>query len=224
MIARVSALVFAALLLIAARGPVLVPDVSRDVIKIQGDFNGATLLLFGAINYPAGVRNPDDVDIIVVLKGPEESITVREKQQVAGIWVNAESSEFRSAPAFYALASSRPVNEIVDDRTADIYELGLQHLQLSPAGRIESEQLARFSGGLVERNSRYQLYKTLPGNVVIRDGILYRASINLPARVPVGDYTAVWPDLRPDRGIHGGRLRLDCRHGLPQALTGGPIP
>ena len=190
MIARLTALLVCAFVLTGARGPVLVPDVSQDVVQIRGDFNGARLLLFGAINYPAGVRDPDSVDIIVVLKGPEQSITVREKQQVAGIWINAESSEFRSAPAFYALASSRPIEDIVDDRTADIYELGLHHLQLSPAGRIESDQLSRFTTGLVDRSERYGLYSAAMNSVRISDGILYRARIDLPARVPVGDYTA----------------------------------
>ena len=35
---------------------------------------------------------------------------LREKQKVAGIWVNAESIDFRSAPGYYAIASSRPIS------------------------------------------------------------------------------------------------------------------
>jgi hypothetical protein len=62
----------------------------------------------------------------VVLRGPTRPIIVREKQKVAGIWVNADSIDFRSAPAYYAIASSRPIDKIVDARTAAIYELGLK--------------------------------------------------------------------------------------------------
>jgi hypothetical protein len=72
----------------------------------------------------------------VVLKGPTRSIVLREKQRIAGIWVNAESTEFRSAPTFFAVASSRPIGRIVDDKTAAIYELGLPWLQLSRSGPI----------------------------------------------------------------------------------------
>ncbi|MEH6756442.1 MAG: TIGR02186 family protein [Parasphingorhabdus sp.] len=178
------------LFLATANAPILVPDVSQDKISIKGDFNGAQLLLFGAITYPAGTRNRDRADIVVVLKGPTESIVLREKQKIAGIWINAASSEFRSAPGYYAVASSRPVGEIVDAKTADIYELGLDHLQLSPAGAIDSKELGRFTSGLVDLNTRSSLYKNLPNSVEITDSVLYQARINLPASVPVGKYSA----------------------------------
>ncbi|MBU1258518.1 MAG: TIGR02186 family protein, partial [Alphaproteobacteria bacterium] len=96
------------LLLGAATAPQLVPDVSQRDIEIQYSFTGADLLLFGAIVYPDGNRPEKPADIVVVLKGPEQSITMREKQKVAGIWVNADRASFRSAPSFYAMASSRP--------------------------------------------------------------------------------------------------------------------
>ena len=115
---------------------------------------------------------------------------MREKQQIAGIWINAASSEFRSAPGFYAVASSKPIEQIVDDKTADIYELGLNHLQLSPAGAIDSRELDRFVVGLVDLNTRQNLFKNLPNSVKITNSVLYQARINLPASVPVGDYTA----------------------------------
>jgi uncharacterized protein (TIGR02186 family) len=177
-------------LLSMANAPVLVPDVSQDRISIRGDFTGAQLLLFGAISYPGQAQPSQDSDIVVVLKGPEQSIIVREKRQIAGIWVNADSSEFRSAPGYYAMASSRPIAKIVDDRTADIYELGLGHLQLSPAGRFDGAAMQRFTAGLVDLKSRSELYKSLENKVEISNGILYRARISLPASVPEGEYTA----------------------------------
>ena len=49
-------------------------------------------------------------DIVVVVKGPTQSVLVREKEKVAGIWVNADRTRYRSAPSFYAIASSRPIS------------------------------------------------------------------------------------------------------------------
>ena len=178
------------MVLLLGAGPVLVPEVSQDKVSIRGDFTGAQLLLFGAITYPRAESAREKADIVVVLKGPERSIVVREKQRIVGIWLNAASSEFRSAPSFYAVAASRPVEEIVDTRTADIYELGLDHLQLSPAGAIDSAEQRRFVSGLVDLTRRTQLYKTQPNSVEITDGVLYQARISLPARVAVGVYTA----------------------------------
>ncbi len=177
-------------LLMAQAEPRLVPDISARSIEIRYSFTGAQLLLFGAILYPGG-RIPDDpADVIVVLKGPAEPILVREKEKIAGIWMNAESSRFRSAPSYYAVASSAPVRELVDERTAAIYELGLQDLQLSPGGGALPEKDRRFEAGLLDLRKRQGLYAEYPKGVEISEGVLYRARISIPSQVPVGTYTA----------------------------------
>lgn len=185
------ALLPAAIAALAAANPVLVPDVSQRKIDIVYSFTGAELLLFGAILYPGGRIPSEDADIVVVLRGPSQSMIVREKQKLGGlIWVNAESARFRSAPAYYAIASSKPLNKLVDERTAAIYELGIQNLQLSPASGEEPDVQRRFEKGLVDLRVRSSLYEEAPGTVEITNGVLYRARLYIPARVPVGNYTA----------------------------------
>lgn len=188
--ARLCLLLALAPLLAGAAKPRLVPDVSQSAIQIQYSFTGADLLLFGAIIYPGGRTPKERADIAVVVRGPVEPIVVREKQKVAGIWMNANSARFRSAPAFYAVASSRPLTELVDERTAAIYELGLQNLQLSPGTGAGPEEQRRFEAGLIDLRERNQLYVEDPDGVTITDGVLYRGRITIPARVPVGTYTA----------------------------------
>ena len=178
------------LLLGGAAKPVLVPDVSSRNVEIRYSFTGAQLLLFGAILYPGGRVPSDPVDIVVVLKGPVQPIVVREKQKIAGIWMNAESSRFRSAPAYYAVASSRPIAELVDERTAAIYEMGLQNLQLSPGSGALPDKARRFESGLLDLRRRGGLYAEDPKGVEISEGVLYRARIAIPSQVPVGTYTA----------------------------------
>ena len=177
-------------LMIAADKPVLVPDISARQVQIRYSFTGAQLLLFGAVVYPGG-RPPDrQVDIAVVLRGPVQPILVREKQKIAGIWMNADSNRFRSAPSFYAVASSRPISALLDERTAAIYELGLHNLQLSPGGGALPEKERRFEAGLLDLRSRHSLYSEYPHGVEINGGVLYRAAITIPSQVPVGTYTA----------------------------------
>jgi uncharacterized protein (TIGR02186 family) len=190
--ARLTSLIAALLapLLIAADKPVLVPDVSARQVQIRYSFNGAQLLLFGAVVYPGG-RPPDrQVDIAVVLRGPVQPILVREKEKIAGIWMNADSNRFRSAPSFYAVASSRPIGDLIDERTAAIYELGLHNLQLSPGGGALPEKEHRFEAGLLDLRRRQSLYSESPHGVEINSGVLYRAVITIPSQVPVGTYTA----------------------------------
>ena len=177
-------------LLIAADKPVLVPDISARQVQIRYSFTGAQLLLFGAVVYPGG-RPPDrQVDIAVVLRGPVQPILLREKEKIAGIWMNADSNRFRSAPSFYAVASSQPIADLLDERTAAIYELGLHNLQLSPGGGALPEKEQRFEAGLLDLRSRQSLYQENPHGVEITGGVLYRAVITIPSQVPVGTYTA----------------------------------
>ena len=183
-------ILLAAPLLLGAAKPVLVPDVSARSIEIRYSFNGAQLLLFGAILYPGGRAPSKPLDIAVVVKGPVEPILVRENQKIAGIWMNADSHRFRSAPSFYAIASSRPVRELVDERTAAIYELGLRDLQLSPGGGAQPDKERRFEAGLLDLRTRQRLYAEDPKGVEISAHVLYRARINIPSQVPVGTYTA----------------------------------
>ena len=184
------ALAASSLLLMAQAKPVLVPDISSRSVEIRYSFTGAQLLLFGAILYPRGRAPERPADIVVVLRGPVEPIVLREKQKIAGIWMNADSNRFRSAPSYYAVASSRPINQLVDERTAAIYELGLQNLQLSPGGGALPEKERRFEAGLLDLRRRQGLYAEYPSGVEITDGVLYRATISIPSQVPVGTYTA----------------------------------
>ena len=177
-------------LLIAADKPVLVPDISARQVQIRYSFTGAQLLLFGAVVYPGGRAPNRPVDIAVVLRGPVQPILVREKQKIGLIWMNADSNRFRSAPSYYAVASSRPVGELLDERTAAIYELGLHNLQLSPGGGALPEKERRFESGLLDLRKRQALYSESPHGVEITDGVLYRAAITIPSQVPVGTYTA----------------------------------
>jgi uncharacterized protein (TIGR02186 family) len=176
--------------LIAADKPVLVPDISARNVQIRYSFTGAQLLLFGAVVYPGGRVPERPADIAVVLRGPVQPILVREKQKIAGIWMNADSNRFRSAPSFYSVASSKPITDLVDERTAAIYELGLHNLQLSPGGGALPDKERRFEAGLLDLRRREGLYSENPRGVEITDRVLYRAVITIPSQVPVGTYTA----------------------------------
>lgn len=178
------------ILLTGARDPILVPEISQHEVQVRQGFRGTELLLFGAIMTSEGTRAGQDYDIVVVLKGPTQSIVLREKQRIAGMWINAASTEFRSAPTFFAVASSRPIQQIVDDKTAAIYELGLPWLQLSPIGAFDPKEQARFSAGLVDLMQREGLYKEDPRGVKLSEQVLYQARIALPSSVQTGTYTA----------------------------------
>ena len=208
---RAALALLAFLALTGQRDPILVPEVSQHEIQVRQGFTGTELLLFGAILEPDGRRAGRDYDIVVVLKGPTPPIRLREKEKIFGIWVNAESTAFRSAPSYFAVASSRPVEDIVDERTAAIYELGLDFLQLSPIGSIDPEEQARFTAGLVDMRQREGLYRQDPGGVTISEQVLYQARIALPSNVQTGRYTAETFAITRGRVIASASAEVEVR-------------
>ena len=79
---------------------------------------------------------------------------------------------------------------VVDDKTAAIYELGLDWLQLSPIGAFEPKEQRRFASGLVDLMRRDGLYKEDTKAVQVSEQVLYQARISLPSNVQTGTYTA----------------------------------
>ena len=191
--------------------PILVPEVSQRDVQVRQGFTGTELLLYGAILDPAGQRSGQRYDIIVVLKGPSQPIRLREKERFAGVWVNAQSNDFRSAPSFFAVASSRPIDRIVDDKTAAIYEFGTQYIQLSPSGAIDAEEQARFAAGLVDLRTRQGLYQELVEGVRVSEQVLYQARIALPSNVQTGTYTAETFAVSDGRVIASAQADIEVR-------------
>lgn len=217
---RLLGALLALVMLTGAREPILVPEVSQHEIQLRQGFTGTELLLFGAILRPDGTRAARDHDIVIVLKGPTQSIVLREKSKVAGIWINTGSAEFRSAPSYYAIASSRPIAEIVDDKTAAIYELGLPWLQLSPIGAIDPEEQARYSNGLVDLNLRGGLYSEAPAGVTVKEQVLYQARLFLPSSVPTGTYTAETFAITKGRVVASASSQVEVRKlGFERAIA-----
>lgn len=198
---KAALLLLAWLLLGAAAPTVLITDLSQSRIDINTRFKGADLLVFGAIQYPAGAVPDAPADIAIVVRGPVVPITVRQKSRVAGIWINTDSVRFESVPGFYSVATTRPIDELADDRTTAIYEIGIANLQLSPATTAPSESIKAFEAGLIAAKRNEGLFAETPGAVVVTRNVLYSARIAIPSAVPVGEYAAEIHLIRKGRVI-----------------------
>ena len=81
----------------AVHATTLVADLDLDEVAITTDFNGESLLLFGAVS--AGATS----DIIVIFKGPNVPLASRKKEQVSGIWMNRQAIIWQNAPSFFII-------------------------------------------------------------------------------------------------------------------------
>jgi uncharacterized protein (TIGR02186 family) len=181
-------LLLAALLWTAAflpregRAQDLVADLSDHVIAINTGFTGTRVLLFGATE--------GNGEVAVVVRGPVDRATVREKDRVAGIWINQASMSFNGVPGFYAVASSKPLEELAPASVLDRIGIGLDHLQLATADANDAspETVAAYRGALIRGLQRRSLYVTETGQVSFLSGRLFRTRIDFPANVPTGQY------------------------------------
>lgn len=191
----------------ASARPRTIADISQSRIDIAYSFAGADLLVFGAVEYDGSSRKKPP-DVAIVVRGPTQSIVVRRRERLAGIWVNRRSLRFETAPGFYAVASTAPVDQLLSARMAAIYEIGLPHLQLSPVSRATPAEILSFEEGFIAERQSRGLYIDDPHGVEMRDGILYRARIAIPATAPVGVYDVEVHLIADGRVINSAARRL----------------
>ena len=149
--------------------------------------------------------------MVVVVKGPTQSILVREKEKVAGIWVNAAQLRYRSAPSFYAIASSRPIERWSTSGPAPSSNSGSTACSSRPRPTRLRRSRTGSAAGWSTCKRRAGLYYEAPRAVEITDGVLYRARVTIPARVPVGNFTAETFLIRDGRVLAAAVRDIDIR-------------
>jgi len=158
-------------------------DLSSHVVSVSAGFAGAELLLFGAVDAPG--------DVIVLVRGPPQRVTVRRKERLGGIWINTESFRFTDVPGFYGVASTRPLGEVASPVVLELHGIGVDQLRFGPAG-TRSEAALDFSGQSFVALSRIKqdqgLYGNEVGKVTFIGDRLFRSAIQFPANVPIGTY------------------------------------
>ena len=161
----------------------LVADLSEHLIAITTGFTGTQVVMFGATEGSG--------DVVIIVRGPLSDATVRRKDRVAGIWVNRESMSFTNVPSYYAMASSRPVDEIASPATLELHEIGFDHLKLAvDSGDVNATEVPFFRSALIREKQQLGLYARQPGKVAFLGTRLFRANFDFPADVPTGSYLA----------------------------------
>ncbi len=158
----------------------LIADLSEHLVAITTGFAGTDLLLFGAVDGPG--------DVVVVVRGPGRDEVVRRKGRVVGVWANRGEAVIRNAPAYYAVAASRPLAEIAPERVLARHQLGVEHLALTVESDDGQASVLDYRQALLRLKRHQGLYGTDTGLVEFRGDRLFRTRIHFPANVPVGQY------------------------------------
>lgn len=167
---------------------------STNRVAISSDFSGADLTIFGALdNADQVLARQGRYDIIVVLEGPARPVTVRKKTRVLGVWVNTQSQSFANVPMSYAVATTRPMQDITQPVMYQRLALGSQNIfmrAVEDEGQRNPEKVAEFTAALRQQKRETGLYNERIGGVQFLSPSLFRATLSLAPNVPVGTHRA----------------------------------
>ena len=156
-------------------------DISNNQISINSNFTGAEILLFGKISKQG--------DIIIVVEGPKEQLSVRKKKRVVGIWINTKTLYFSKVPAYYAVLSNKPLREITSEENINKLITKPDLIKLTNNNvKISNSDLQLFKNALARNKNKQNLYNNIENAVSLNDK-LFRSWIKFPANAPEGNYT-----------------------------------
>ncbi|MDZ4375581.1 MAG: TIGR02186 family protein [Phenylobacterium sp.] len=170
-------------------------------VQVKSDFRGARIVLYGAV-FDTGT---DPADVVVLVRGPEQTVRLTRKQKVAGLWLNSRPVVFQGAPGFYRAASNRPLRDIATFSTLRLLGAGVDHLAINAPAEQRTETRYGVRDVVVSRlgpdyydwrravvrlKEKAGLYHEDQRGVRFVDRGLFRAEIALPTGAPTGEYQA----------------------------------
>jgi uncharacterized protein (TIGR02186 family) len=177
-------IMLALVLLLAALRPApaqpLVADLTSHLIGISTSFTGTSVVLFGATDGPG--------DIVAVVRGPARDVVVRRKGLVGPIWINTRQVTFKDVPGFYAIAASRPLDEITTPAVRTLHQIGVSELRLQTEYAPRPDT-AEFRQALIRSRQEEDLFPQAVGRVDFLGDRLFRSTLVFPASVPTGTYS-----------------------------------
>lgn len=171
-------------------------DVSARSVSIEADFTGTEIVVFGTVeNSKQPSAEAGTYDVIVVVEGTPAPLVVRKRSNLAGLWINTQSIRLASLPSYYAISSTRPINEIAETPVLDEHGIGFAHVRMVEAGSsrvaaTDPNDMEQFRHAVVRLKQRDGLYVRADYGVGFVGRSLFRSTIKVPPNVPIGRLTA----------------------------------
>ncbi len=198
----------------SARGEELAVATSIEQVEMTIRYHGQELQIFGEVQPGA--------DVLVKVISPPETDRVAKKGKVLGLfWMNVKQAEIRNVPGFYMEISSTTLDRLsarvqkrvkIDGKYRFVREMA----EVVPA----DEDAEFFLDGFIRAKEHQKLYDHREEEIDIIKGRLFRTTIRLPSRAPVGEYRLEVSTVKGNRVVgHGvATLRVE-QTGLQQWIT-----
>jgi uncharacterized protein (TIGR02186 family) len=183
-------------MLIGVTGPAaaerLIASLSNHRVMVTPSYTGEELVLFGAVERDAAtVTRRSGYDLVVTVIGPRQTLVTWRKDRVLGIWVNVDARVFENAPSYLAVLASKPLDQIASPDVLRRLQVGLGNFLLPQRIGPDTADVVHedpFRTAFLRLKMEHGLYREEPNAVTFLTPSLFRATIPLPAEVPVGTY------------------------------------
>jgi uncharacterized protein (TIGR02186 family) len=169
-------------------------DVSTRSVPVTSGFTGTEIIVFGSVD---NSRQPSAeagyYDVAVVVEGEGAPLVARKKSNLAGLWVNTAAAAFTSVPSYYAVTSTRPLEEFAEPEILEQHAIGLDNVRLTlvaGAPELTAAELKDYRAAVVRLKEKDDLFQRDDYGVAFIGRSLFRSSVELPPNVPVGPLTA----------------------------------
>lgn len=187
----------------------VVTGISTDKIALTANFTGSEVLVFGAIRRDAPIPvGAAPLDVVITLSGPPRTIIVRRKERRFGIWVNTEGVRVREAPSYYAVASTRPLGDILTETERLRHGIGLDQAVRRVGAHPTLQDTSDFTAAMVRLRQAEGLYAQLDRGVSLAEQTLFQARFALPTNLVEGAYAAQFYLVRDDMVISEGATEI----------------
>ena len=156
-------------------------DLSENDIKIETDFNGKEIIIFGILN--------DDQETIIAIKGPQKKALIQKKERILGFWFNTMLITYDKVPSIFFIASSANIEDILPMSTIIKEELSFDLLlenKLSQRNFISDVLLEDWKDNFVRIKKNKNLFKQYKVEKI--DNKLFQTQVFFPAESIPGEY------------------------------------
>ena len=156
-------------------------DISENNIKIETNFNGKEVIIFGILN--------DDQETIMTIKGPEKNALIQKKERILGFWFNTKKITYNQIPSIFFIASSNEIEDILPTSTIIKEELSFDYLlenKTSQRNFISDISLDTWKSNFVRIKKNKNLFKEYEIENI--DNKLFQTRIFFPAKSIPGEY------------------------------------
>lgn len=174
----------------AARSERLTVSLSTHRVQIESNYTGAELVLFGVIERDGqSVGRPGPFDVVVTVRGPRETVTVRRKEPTGPVWINRSQRKFVAVPAVLGVFASRPLELVADIAIRRRLRIGIDGIVDAPDFAADlGEADDPYRQALVRLKRREGLWSEEGRGVTFVTGDVFRAPLPLRGTAPPGNY------------------------------------